>query len=66
MPAKSVDQATAAAMALKAKRGNMDKDKLKGAAKRMYKNMSKSELKEFAETDRKDLPEDKSKKKGKK
>lgn len=59
MPAQSKDQQRAAAMALKAKRGNMDKDKLQGAAKRMYKNMSKSELEDYASTKRKNKPEHK-------
>lgn len=60
MPAKSKQQQKAAGMALSAKRGETDPSKLKGAAREMYESMSESELEEFAETKRKDLPEKKS------
>lgn len=59
MPAKSKNQQQAAGMALAAKRGEMPKSELKGAAKSMYESMTKEELKDYAETDRKDLPEKK-------
>lgn len=59
MPAKSKNQQQAAGMALAAKRGEMPKSELKGAAKDMYESMTKKELKEYAETDRKNLPEKK-------
>lgn len=59
MPAKSKNQQQAAGMALAAKRGEMPKSELKGAAKDMYESMTKKELKEYAETDRKGLPEKK-------
>lgn len=60
MPAKSKQQQKAAGMALSAKRGETDPSELKGAAREMYESMSESELEEFAETKRKDLPEKKS------
>jgi len=59
MPAKSKNQQQAAGMALAAKRGEIPVSKLKGSAKSMYDSMTKKELKEYAETDRKDLPEKK-------
>lgn len=57
MPAKSKSQQRAAGMALAAKRGEMEVSKLKGAAKEMYDSMSEKELKKFAETERKGLPD---------
>jgi hypothetical protein len=57
MPAKSKAQQKAAGAALSAKRGDSDKSDLKGASKGMYESMSEEELEEFAETDRKGLPE---------
>lgn len=48
MPAKSKDQRQAAALALQAKQGQKDPDKLKGAAKSMYDSMSKKQLREYA------------------
>jgi hypothetical protein len=57
MPAKSKAQQKAAGAALSAKRGDTDKSDLKGASKGMYDSMSEKELEEFAETDRKGLPE---------
>jgi hypothetical protein len=47
MAAKSNRQRSAAGMALAAKRGKISKDKLKGAAKEMYK-MSEKDLRDFA------------------
>ena len=57
MPAKSKAQQKAAGAALSAKRGDTDKSDLQGASKGMYESMSEKELEEFAETERKDLPE---------
>ncbi|QND53352.1 DUF3008 family protein [Phyllobacterium sp. 628] len=56
MPAKSQAQQKAAGAALSAKRGDTRKSELKGASKSMYESMSEKQLEEFAETDRKDLP----------
>lgn len=56
MPAKSQAQQKAAGAALSAKRGDMKKSELQGASKSMEKSMSEKELKELAETDRKNLP----------
>jgi len=49
-PAVSEAQQAAAGMALSAKRGKIPVSKLKGAAKRMYMNMTEAELEEFAGT----------------
>jgi hypothetical protein len=57
MPAKSKAQQKAAGAALSAKRGDTKVSELKGAAREMYDSMSESELEDFAETKRKDLPE---------
>jgi len=57
MPAKSKAQQMAAGAALSAKRGETKVSELKGASKEMYHSMSEKQLEEFAETDRKDLPE---------
>lgn len=57
MPAKTRAQQKAAGAALSAKRGETDKSDLKGASRGMAESMSETELKELAETDRKDLPE---------
>lgn len=57
MPAKSKAQQKAAGAALSAKRGDTKVSKLKGASKSMYESMSEKQLGEFAETDRKGLPE---------
>ena len=62
MPAKSKSQQKAAGAALAAKRGDMKKSELKGASKDMYESMSEDQLEDFAETDRKGLPEKKKKK----
>ena len=59
MPARSQAQQKAAGAALSAKRGDMKKSELKGASKNMEKSMSEKELKELAETDRKNLPKKK-------
>jgi hypothetical protein len=53
---KSKSQQQAAGMALAAKRGEMDVDDLKGAAKDMYDSMSEDDLEDFAETKHKGLP----------
>lgn len=61
MPAKSKAQQKAAGAALAAKRGDMPKSRLKGASKDMEASMTESELEDFAETDRKNLPDKKGK-----
>ncbi|MBW3098091.1 DUF3008 family protein [Pseudohoeflea coraliihabitans] len=60
MPAQSKAQQKAAGAALSAKRGDTKVKDLQGASKDMYDSMSESQLEDFAETDRKDLPEKKS------
>ncbi len=60
MPAKSKKQQMAAGAALAAKRGDKPKSSLKGASKEMAKSMNKSQLKDLAETKRKNLPKKKS------
>ncbi len=57
MPAKSKAQQRAAGAALSAKRGETPVSKLKGASRDMYDGMTEKELEEFAETDRKNLPD---------
>ena len=47
MPAKSDKQATAARIALAAKKGKIPKSKLKGASKQMAAGMTKKQLKHF-------------------
>ena len=59
MPAKSKAQQKAAGAALSAKRGETKKSELKGASREMYESMDEKQLKEFAETKRKALPEKK-------
>ena len=59
MPATSKAQQMAAGAALSAKRGETKVSDLKGASKDMYDSMTEEQLEEFAETDRKDLPEKK-------
>lgn len=59
MPAKSKAQQKAAGAALSAKRGEMKKSELKGASREMVDSMSEKELKELAETKRKNLPDKK-------
>ncbi|HEY5792530.1 MAG TPA: DUF3008 family protein [Chthoniobacterales bacterium] len=60
MPAKSKKQQMAAGAALSAKRGEIKKSSLKGASRQMVESMTEGELKELAETKRKNLPEKKS------
>jgi len=50
----------AAGAALSAKRGETKKSDLKGASKDMCDSMTEKELKSLAETDRKNLPTQKS------
>ena len=57
MPAKSAAQQKAAAMALAAKRGEIDPRVLKGAAWQMYESMTADQLEHYAATKRLDLPE---------
>lgn len=59
MPATSKAQQKAAGAALSAKRGETKVSELKGASKSMYESMSEQQLEEFAETERKGLPEHK-------
>lgn len=59
MPATSKAQQMAAGAALSAKRGETKVSELKGASKSMYESMSEEQLEEFAETDRKGLPDKK-------
>ena len=56
MPAVSKTQQQAAGLALSAKRGEVKVSSLKGAAKRMYINMTEEELEELAGTKTKGLP----------
>jgi hypothetical protein len=60
MPATSQAQQKAAGAALSAKRGETPVSKLKGASRDMYDSMTEKQLEEFAETDRRDLPDRKS------
>ncbi|MCX8997786.1 DUF3008 family protein [Rhizobiaceae bacterium BDR2-2] len=57
MPAKSKAQQKAAGMALAAKRGEIPKSELKGAALDMLESMTEKELEDFASTSHDDLPE---------
>lgn len=59
MPAKSKTQQKAAGAALAAKRGEMEKSDLTGAAREMYDSMSENQLEDFAASDRKGKPEHK-------
>lgn len=59
MPAKSKQQQKAAAIALAAKRGERQKWSLQGAAKEMCESMTESQLEDFAETPRENLPDKK-------
>lgn len=59
MPANSKKQQQAAGAALAAKRGEVNPKDLKGASKEMYKSMNENELKDFAKTKHKNLPEKK-------
>lgn len=60
MPARSKAQQRAAAMALAAKRGELDPARLKGAAREMFETMTERQLEDFAATPRKGLPDHKS------
>lgn len=51
MPATSEKQATAAKIALAAKKGKIPKSKLKGASKQMAKGMNKKQLKHFTKVE---------------
>lgn len=53
----SVNQQQAAGAALSAKRGKTDPSKLKGAAREMYDSMTEKQLRDFAKTKHKGLPE---------
>jgi uncharacterized protein DUF3008 len=57
MPAKSQAQQKAAGAALAAKRGEIKKSELKGAAREMEKSMTEDELEELASARRKGKPE---------
>lgn len=59
MPAKSKAQQKAAGAALAAKRGEAEKQDLKGASRQMVDSMSEKELEDLASTKRKGLPEKK-------
>lgn len=59
MPAKSEAQQKAAGAALAAKRGEIKKSSLKGAAKQMLESMTEQELEDLASTKRKGKPEHK-------
>jgi hypothetical protein len=59
MPAKSKKQQMAAGAALAAKQGRRSKSSLKGASKKMAESMSEKQLKDFAKTKRRKLPESK-------
>lgn len=59
MKAKSQNQQQAAGAALAAKRGEIEKDDLKGASKNMYENMTEYELEEMASVSHDKLPEKK-------
>ncbi len=60
MPARSKAQQRAAGAALSAKRGEIDKRELQGAARDMFESMSEAELEDLAETNRKKLPDKRS------
>jgi hypothetical protein len=55
----SVSQQQAAGAALAAKRGEIDPSELKGSSLEMYKSMSEKQLRDFAKTKHKGLPEKK-------
>jgi hypothetical protein len=55
----SVSQQQAAGAALAAKRGEIEPSELKGASLQMYKSMSEKELRDFAKTKHKRLPDKK-------
>ena len=53
----SINQQQAAGAALGAKRGETDPSELKGAAREMYDSMTEKQLRDFAKTSHKGLPE---------
>jgi len=53
----SINQQQAAGAALSAKRGKTDPSSLKGAAREMYDSMTEKQLRDFAKTKHKGLPE---------
>jgi hypothetical protein len=53
----SINQQQAAGAALAAKRGKTDPSELKGASLQMYKSMTEKQLRDFAKTKHKGLPE---------
>lgn len=53
----SINQQQAAGDALGAKRGETDPSELKGAAREMYDSMTEKQLRDFAKTEHKGLPE---------
>ena len=53
----SINQQQAAGSALGAKRGETDPSELKGAAREMYDSMTEKQLRDFAKTSHKGLPE---------
>ncbi len=53
----SISQQQAAGAALAAKRGDIDPSTLKGASLEMYKSMTEKQLRDFAKTEHKGLPE---------
>ena len=57
MPAKSKAQQKAAGAALAAKRGEIERRELKGAAREMYDSMTEEQLRDLAATKRKGKPE---------
>ncbi|WP_297323240.1 DUF3008 family protein [uncultured Bartonella sp.] len=61
MPARSKVQQEAAGAALAAKEGKIPVSSLKGASKKMEESMTEQQLRDFAATKRKDLPERKGK-----
>ena len=56
MPSVSIVQAQAAGAALAVKRGERPVSSLQGAAKEMYRTMTRKELEDFAGTPHKGLP----------
>ena len=59
VPAKSKKQQMAAGAALAARRGKRSKSSLRGASRQMVKSMSEKQLRDFAKTKRKGLPQKK-------
>lgn len=65
MPARSKVQQEAAGAALAVKRGKRPVSSLKGASSKMEQSMTEQQLRDFAATKRKDLPEEIGKKRKK-